>query len=330
MPNPAAVAQGPEENEAAAAGMVARLIALGSKLVLLRRGPDGVMVAHGPRGEAYSVRERGRTACMTWLGWVGTSCLATGRSWQWQRHPHGAMRGASCCALVRAVHAGSHLANVPPALLVQVPSFAGTKVQDVVGCGNACCGAFLVGLGPNGLCPFLRSGPCYAGGRCMTCRSMPLRAALLSAFCAARRRRRRRRHCCCCCCRCCCCCCCCCCSHGADPASRPAPVPTRLLTRLRARPPQPQAAYTQGHDLAESAAWGCAAGSIMAEHKGVPQPPACEFWEEAARRQAAVLRAARRVRLPVSAARGGVAGAAAGARRGRTVAGSGVRRLVAL
>lgn len=55
LPEPAASAQGRERHEAAAADMAARLIALGAALVLLRRGPEGVLVAHGASGEAYVV-----------------------------------------------------------------------------------------------------------------------------------------------------------------------------------------------------------------------------------------------------------------------------------
>ncbi|KAI8472250.1 MAG: Ribokinase-like protein [Monoraphidium minutum] len=73
------------------------------------------------------------------------------------------------------------------------------------------------------------------------------------------------------------------------------------------------AAYTRGAGLAESAAWGCAAGSVMAEHRGVPRPRVVELFEDAARRQAEVLRLARPAKLPAPRARAVRAEAAAGA-----------------
>jgi sugar/nucleoside kinase (ribokinase family) len=147
--DPAAAAGGEEEgslgDEAAALALVQQLLDLGVTTVLLRRGADGVLAAHGPSGEA-----------------------------------------------------------------VFVPAWAGTKVRDVVGCGNACCGAFL-------------------------------------------------------------------------------------------------AAYTRGAGLAASAAWGCAAGSVMAEVEGVPRGAVDDLRRVAAGRQADVLRFARGAKV----AGGGASRAAA-------------------
>ncbi|KIZ02012.1 26S proteasome regulatory subunit T6, partial [Monoraphidium neglectum] len=157
----AAAAEGPQQHEAAAVDLVNALIDLGATTVLLRRGADGVLAAHGPSGQAVSV-----------------------------------------------------------------PAVPGTVVRDVVGCGNACCGAFL-------------------------------------------------------------------------------------------------AAYTRGASLAKSAAWGCAAGSVMAEHRGVPRDPIESLHPDAARRQAEVLRLARPVALRGGARRGlrveaaAAAAAAAAARAAR-------------
>lgn len=55
------------------------------------------------------------------------------------------------------------------------------------------------------------------------------------------------------------------------------------------------AAYSQGAGLAASAAWGCAAGSIMAEHRGVPNEAIRQVRGDAVRRQGEVLKAARRL-----------------------------------
>jgi hypothetical protein len=72
------------------------------------------------------------------------------------------------------------------------------------------------------------------------------------------------------------------------------------------------AALARGEGLAAAAAWGCAAGSVMAEHLGVPRPPPAALRPGAAVRQAALAAAARPVRL-------GGGGKSAGARRGAGV-----------
>lgn len=45
----------PATREAAALALAEQLLALGATLVLLRRGAEGVLVAHGPSGEAFTV-----------------------------------------------------------------------------------------------------------------------------------------------------------------------------------------------------------------------------------------------------------------------------------
>lgn len=52
------------------------------------------------------------------------------------------------------------------------------------------------------------------------------------------------------------------------------------------------AALLAGESPAAAAAWGCAAGSLMAEARGTPQAAPAQLAEEAGRRQAAVLAAA--------------------------------------
>lgn len=55
------------------------------------------------------------------------------------------------------------------------------------------------------------------------------------------------------------------------------------------------AALTQGVGVVAAAAWGCAAGSMMAEHTAFPSATPRELAGEAARRQAAVLALAERL-----------------------------------
>jgi hypothetical protein len=91
--------------------------------VLLRRGADGVLAAHGPSGQAVSVSLLRRGPLLRQVRWK----LATNLG--------------SCKLFFIVLSRLPVLALCPHA---QVPAVPGTVVRDVVGCGNACCGAFLV------------------------------------------------------------------------------------------------------------------------------------------------------------------------------------------
>lgn len=108
--------------------VVERLLQLGARLVVLRMGEQGVLVAK----QAAAVGGGGEQA-VEWheVSWAVHLQLQTQVMWQLQ----------SACVL--GVLAQSHSVAV---CCVQVPAVPNTQVVDVTGCGNACCGGFLAGL----------------------------------------------------------------------------------------------------------------------------------------------------------------------------------------